>query len=206
MAWRWTVYHPYYLKQSWHSPLTHIIYMLHQATMCQPILPIPMPDFLLVVQYHNTTFVRRPCELIPPLQWRQNGRDCVPNHQPRDCLLNRLFRLRSKKTSKLCVSGLCAGNSPVPAQMASNAENVSIWWRHHVSKICCWRPWCTYHISVCRRSIYSEYMSKAAIEQHATQHHNISHKCAPCFSYLLLCQFSCTILSISIRVASLALR
>ena len=30
--------------------------------------------------------------------------------------------------------GFCAGNSPVtesPAQMASNAENVSIWWRHH---------------------------------------------------------------------------
>ena len=35
----------------------------------------------------------------------------------------------------LRVTGLCAGNSPVtgefPAQMASNAENVSIWWRHH---------------------------------------------------------------------------
>ena len=35
-----------------------------------------------------------------------------------------------KKTSKLRVIGLCAGNSPVtgefPAQMASNAENVSI--------------------------------------------------------------------------------
>ena len=47
----------------------------------------------------------------------------------------RLFRCRSKKTSKLCVTGLCAGNSPetgeFPAQMASNAENVSIWWRHH---------------------------------------------------------------------------
>ena len=31
---------------------------------------------------------------------------------------------------------ICAGNSPetseFPAQMASNAENVSIWWRHHV--------------------------------------------------------------------------
>ena len=30
---------------------------------------------------------------------------------------------------------LCVGNSPgtgeFPAQMASNAENVSIWWRHH---------------------------------------------------------------------------
>ena len=47
---------------------------------------------------------------------------------------NRLFRRRSKKTSKLRVTGLCAGNSPVtsefPVQMASNVENVSIWWRH----------------------------------------------------------------------------
>ena len=46
-----------------------------------------------------------------------------------------LFMRRSKKTSKLRVAGLRAGNSPVtgefPAQMASNAENVSIWWRHH---------------------------------------------------------------------------
>ena len=70
-----------------------------------------------------------------PLQWRQNGHDSVSNHQPHDCLLNRLFRLRSKKTSKLRVTGLCAGNSPgtgeFPAQMASYAENVSIWWRHH---------------------------------------------------------------------------
>ena len=68
-------------------------------------------------------------------------------------LLNRLFRLRSKKTSKLRVTGLCAGNSPetgeFPAQMASNAENVSIWWRHHVkqrttlpSSLICWlRLW-----------------------------------------------------------------
>ena len=51
------------------------------------------------------------------------------------CLLNRWFRRRSKKTSKLRVTGLCAGNSPVtgefPAQMTSNAEKVSIWWRHH---------------------------------------------------------------------------
>ena len=42
---------------------------------------------------------------------------------------------RSKKTSKFCVTGLCVGNSPgtgeFPAQKASNAENVSIWWRHH---------------------------------------------------------------------------
>ena len=40
-----------------------------------------------------------------------------------------------QKTSKLRVTGLCVGNSPetgeFPAQMASNAQNVSIWWRHH---------------------------------------------------------------------------
>ena len=57
------------------------------------------------------------------------------NHQPHDCLHNHLFRRRSKKTSKLRVTGLCGGNSPItgelPAQRASNAANVSIWWRHH---------------------------------------------------------------------------
>ena len=72
------------------------------------------------------------------LQWRHNGRDSVSNHQPHDCLLNRLFRRRSvysDATSKLRVTGLCARNSPgtdeFPAEMASNAENVSICWRHH---------------------------------------------------------------------------
>ena len=60
-----------------------------------------------------------------------NSPVCTIHH----CSLNRLFRRRSKKTSKLRVTGLCAENSPAtsefPAQMASNAENVSIWWRHH---------------------------------------------------------------------------
>ena len=69
------------------------------------------------------------------LQWRHNWRDGISNHHPHHCLLKRLFRRRPKKTSKLRVTGLCVGNSPVtgefPAQMASNAENVSILWRHH---------------------------------------------------------------------------
>ena len=60
------------------------------------------------------------------------------NHQPHDCLLNRLFRRRSKKTQKLRITGLCEGNSPVtggfPTQRASNAEKVSIGWRHHENK------------------------------------------------------------------------
>ena len=85
-----------------------------------------------------------------PLLWRHNGRDCVSNHQPHHCLLNRLFRRRSKKISKLRVTGLCAENSPMagefPAQMASNADNSSIWWRQRAvlmgtsQEICTRRP------------------------------------------------------------------
>ena len=52
--------------------------------------------------------------LFLPLQWHHNGHNSVSNHQPHDCLLNRLFRCRSKKTSKLRVTGLCAGKSPGP--------------------------------------------------------------------------------------------
>ena len=40
------------------------------------------------------------------LRWRHNGRDSVSNHQPHDCLLNRVFRRWPKKTSKLRVTGL----------------------------------------------------------------------------------------------------
>ena len=72
-------------------------------------------------------------------QWPHNERDGVSNHQPHDFLLNRLFRRRSKKTSKLRVTGLYEENSPVtgefPTQRANNAENVSIWWRHHVNPL-----------------------------------------------------------------------
>ena len=49
-----------------------------------------------------------------PSQWRHNGRKSVSNHQPHNCVLNCLFRRRSKKITR-------------------NAENVSIWWRHHDS-------------------------------------------------------------------------
>ena len=58
---------------------------------------------------------RCPGVLALSLQWRHNARDGVSNNQPHDCLLNRLFRRRSKKTPKLRVPGLCAGihRSPV---------------------------------------------------------------------------------------------
>ena len=73
--------------------------------------------------------------ILDTLQWRHNEGHGISNLQPHDCLLNRLFKAQIKETSKLGVTGLCEGNSPVtsefPAQRASNAENVSIWWRHH---------------------------------------------------------------------------
>ena len=76
-------------------------------------------------------------QMMPTLQWRHNEHDGVSNPQSRGYLLNRLFRHRSKKTSKLRVTGLCVGNSPVtsefPAQKTSNAENFSIEWHHHVT-------------------------------------------------------------------------
>ena len=103
-------------------------------TLCQGNPPFPSQragneEIVSMTWRHNTTAVYS-------LQWRHNGHGSVSNHQHHDFLLNRLFRRRSKKTLKPRVTGLCAGNSPgtgeFPTQMARNAENVSIWWRHHV--------------------------------------------------------------------------
>ena len=69
------------------------------------------------------------------LQWRHNERYGVPDHQARDCLLNRWFKAQIKENIKalrhwpLC--GEFTSHRWIPAQRASNAENVSIWWRHH---------------------------------------------------------------------------
>ena len=76
------------------------------------------------------------------LQWRHNGWDGVSNHRRLDCLLNRVFRRRSNKTSKLRVTAFSEANSPIigefPAQRNSYAENTSIWWRHHAKTVCRW--------------------------------------------------------------------
>ena len=70
-------------------------------------------------------------------QWRYNEYHGVSNHQ---CLLNRLFRCTSKKTSKAQRCCPLWGDPPVtvgfPSKRASNAENVSIWWRHQVGLVC----------------------------------------------------------------------
>ena len=92
--------------------------------------------YWLVFQYsvqflsfvNDTPTKNKHCTKYWSLQWRHNERDGVSNHWRLHCLLNSWFRRRSKKSSKLRVTGLGAGTSPVtgefPAQKASNAENV----------------------------------------------------------------------------------
>ena len=81
--------------------------------------------------HHNTAGgdgMSRPCAL----QWRRNVRIGVTNHQPHECLLNCLFKAQIKENSKALrhwpLSGEFTGD--FPAQRSSNAENVSIRWRH----------------------------------------------------------------------------
>ena len=109
----------------------HIHTETNQISARSELCPIASAELYTGVRCFNLA-------VSTPLQWRHNDHDSVSNHQPHGCLLNRLFRRRSKKTSKLRVTGLCAGNSPetgeFPAQMASYAENVFIWWRHHATK------------------------------------------------------------------------
>ena len=57
-------------------------------------------------QYDKTIFVTHNSNNSTlSLRWRHNDHAGVSNHQPHGCLLNRLFRRNSKKTSKLHVTG-----------------------------------------------------------------------------------------------------
>ena len=72
---------------------------------------------LIIILFHRVSFNKAVSTYYGKgwsLLWRHNGHDGVSNHQPHDCLLNRLFRRRSKKTSKLRVTGLCAGDRWIP--------------------------------------------------------------------------------------------
>ena len=111
-----------------HNPLNMHLFLLF--VLCFVTASISV-DYPLILPLFTWMYLSTPLSL----QWRHNEHDGVSNHQPRDCLLNRLFRRRLKKTSKLRVTGSCAGNSPVtgefPAQRASNVKNASISWRHN---------------------------------------------------------------------------
>ena len=120
---------------NWRFPIAAVFYCSYLLEANSTISKFPLIFVIAYVNFLNS----QPSVCVirsKSLQWRHNGCDNVWNHQPYYRSLNRLFRRRSKETSKLRVTGLCEGNSPgtgeFPAQMASYAENVSIWWRHHV--------------------------------------------------------------------------
>ena len=113
----WNLYH-HSLKLGW-KLLIYDFVPISQGSKSLLTLHRTYRQFLIVMSIMRTI-------LNVTLQCRHNGWDCVSNHQPPDCLLNCSFRRRSKKISRLRVTGLCVGNSPV----INNAENVSVWWRH----------------------------------------------------------------------------
>ena len=82
-------------------------FLLNMKKLMNGALVTSTPDYKAINALKN-----KPIKVT--LRWRHNGCDYVSNHQPHHCLLNRLFRRRSKKTSNIRVTGLCVGNSPGP--------------------------------------------------------------------------------------------
>ena len=81
---------------------------IHWCFVVQPLVST-CNDFMLNIGYAIHIYWSVAFKiLIPgyPLELCHYERDGVSNHQPHDCSLNRLFRRRSKKTSKLRVTGL----------------------------------------------------------------------------------------------------
>ena len=119
-------------------------------------VPVPKQSithaFLLVISTMKTTWYRH-CIIVKysflstlSLEWRHNEHHSVSDHQPHDCLINRLFRPRSNKTSKLRVTGLCAGNSPVTIRTISvmfqlSSRRESFFTSYQLERQ--WRVWST---------------------------------------------------------------
>ena len=125
--WWWWNFVVCVLMASWNRDASELHYW---PLWGEPTGPMNSPHRGLVIR-SNTEF---PC-----YQHGQPVEQTIKlHHQPHDCLTV-YWKRKSKKTSKLRVTGLCEGNSPVtgdfPAHRASNAEKVSIWWRHHAVSI-----------------------------------------------------------------------
>ena len=78
------------LLQCGTSPVGHHWGYLLSLTSTSTLDRVGFADSMILLSCQDPT-----CRIS--LQWRRNGRDGVSNHQPRDCLLNRLFRHRWKK-------------------------------------------------------------------------------------------------------------
>ena len=107
---------PFYNAQSQKIPrvnlnivlLWHFITLIKLQQSSYVTLSRPLPSLIFVVRHNNIV-------VSCTLQWPHNECDGVSNHRRLDCLLDRLFRCKSKKTSKLRATGFCQGNSRWPA-------------------------------------------------------------------------------------------
>ena len=135
---------------------------------------LPRPVYTRPAIFSLALAIGRALVSQPALQWRHNENNGISNQHRLNCLFKCLFRRRSKKTSKLRITGLCEGNSPVtgkfPAQRASNEKNIFIWWRHHV--FCC--RWGTGS----ERAVWSFALSLVVFTLDMLQYHNMEY-CQP---------------------------
>ena len=125
----------------WHSPSSVIyiyIYDKIQETWFHVIAFIKLRAYMSGIYIHSFSDVYQcftygwipylsVCHRLLPLEWRHNERDGISNHQPHDCLLNRLFGSDQRKyqssASLACVRGIhrwpvnCPHKGPVTRKM-----------------------------------------------------------------------------------------
>ena len=87
----------------------------------------------IVTIYFRVGRWSHPARYLYTLRWRHNGRDWVSNHQASPLFTQPFIQAQIKENIKAPRHWPLCGEftGEFPAQMASNAENVSIWWRHH---------------------------------------------------------------------------
>ena len=125
--------------------MCHILALRGQITTMAFVAYMSTPDLIVGwgIFFKKRFAIAMHGRLTSTSQWRHDECVGVSNHRRVDCLLNRLFRRRSKKTSKLHITGFVRGiTGEFPPQRASNAGDVSIWWRHHefTSGLCSHHP------------------------------------------------------------------
>ena len=118
--------------------LTSLVKEATLAFTIQMIIATPNPNF---VQWYSTCQWNDPHNFILPWRDLKHYNDVIMS-----TIASQITSLTivystvysdadQRKHQSSASLAICAGNSPgtgeFPAQRASNAENVSIWWRHH---------------------------------------------------------------------------
>ena len=107
----------YFSSHRWNSACLWSIFIMINGNLLfsSHTVGINKPSFIWKLFFSNRSI--RISDIHVSLQWPHNDHDGVSNHQPHGCLFSHLFRRRSKKTSNLRVTGLCAGNSLVTGEI-----------------------------------------------------------------------------------------